>query len=173
MEAIGEFAKLLIPAGLVLYAMYLTVKSFLKKEMENKILEIRMKNTEIVMPIRLQAYERMCLFLERVNPNNMVPRLNVSSYNALEFQQILLKELREEFNHNLSQQVYMSDQAWDLIKNAMEEVIVLINESAQGLTENSKGLELAKIILENTLGRNIDPIAYPLKFLKDEIREIF
>ena len=173
MEVLTDFAKIILPAGAVLYAMYLTVRSFLKKDMEMKFLEIKMKNTETVLPIRLQAYERMCLFLERITPNNLIPRLNAATYNAIEFQQILLKELREEYNHNLSQQVYMSDEAWSLIKNAMEEVVVIINESAQHLTEKNKSLDLAKVIIENLLERNIDPIAYPLKFIKDEIRESY
>jgi len=173
MEILAEFAKIILPAGVVLYAMYLTVRSFLKKDMEMKFLEIKMKNTETILPIRLQAYERMCLFLERINPNNLIPRLNVGTYNAIEFQQILLKELREEYNHNLSQQVYMSDEAWSLIQNAMEEVVVIVNESARDLTDKHKGLDLAKVILETMLERNVDPIAYPLKFIKDEIRQSY
>ena len=173
MEVLAEFAKILLPAGVVLYAMYLTVRSFLKKDMEMKFLDIKIKNTETVLPIRLQAYERMCLFLERISPNNLIPRLNVGTYNAIEFQHLLLKEVREEFNHNLSQQVYMSDEAWNLIKNAMEEVVVIINESAQDLTEKHKSLDLAKVIIEKMLDRNIDPISYPLSFIKDEIRQSY
>ncbi len=173
MEVLAEFAKILLPAGVVLYAMYLTVRSFLKKDMEMKFLDIKIKNTETVLPIRLQAYERMCLFLERISPNNLIPRLNVGTYNAIEFQHLLLKEVREEFNHNLSQQVYMSDEAWNLIKNAMEEVVVIINESAQDLTEKHKSLDLAKVIIEKMLDRNIDPITYPLSFIKDEIRQSY
>jgi len=172
METAIEFGKLLIPAGLVLYAMYLTVKSFLIKETENKLLSIRSKNSEIVLPIRLQAYERMCLFLERITPNNLVPRLQ-DEYTAKEFQQLLLRELREEYNHNLSQQVYMTDETWNLIKNAMEEVVMIINESASGLADDAKALELAKTILENMVNRKIDPVAYPLRYLKDEIRDLF
>ena len=172
METAIEFGKLLIPAGLVLYAMYLTVKSFLIKETENKLLSIRTKNSEIILPIRLQAYERMCLFLERITPNNLVPRLQ-DEYTAKEFQQLLLRELREEYNHNLSQQVYMTDETWNLIKNAMEEVVMIINESASGLADDAKALELAKTILENMVNRKIDPVAYPLTYLKDEIRDLF
>jgi len=173
MELAIEFGKLLIPAGLVLYAMYLTVKSFLRKEVESQLLNIRSRNNEVVVPIRLQAYERMCLFLERITPNNLIPRVSHSKFSAKEFQAVLLQEIREEYNHNLSQQMYMTDESWQLIKNAMEEVIMVINESAEGLKEDAKGLDLAKIIFENIMNRKIDPVAYPLKFLKDEIRELF
>ncbi len=173
MEIVIEFGKLLIPAGLVLYAMYLTVKSFLFKETENKVLNIRTKGTEIVLPIRLQAYERMCLFLERITPNNLIPRLNHGELTGKEFQQVMLRELREEYNHNLSQQVYMTDETWDLIKNAMEEVVMIINESAEEMDKKAKSIDLARSILENVMNRKIDPVSYPLKHLKDEIRELF
>ena len=163
MDIIIEFGKLLIPAGLVLYAMYLTVKSFLFRETQSKLLDLRAKGREIVLPIRLQAYERMCLFLERITPNNLIPRLNHGELTAKELQQIMLRELREEYNHNLSQQVYMTDEAWDLIKNAMEEVVMIINESSEGLNEDAKSLDLARGILENMMNRKIDPVAYPLK----------
>jgi len=173
MEALIEFGKLLIPAGLVLYAMYLTVRSFLNKELERKVIDIKMKNADAVLPIRLQAYERMSLFLERINPSNLVPRVNAANYSARELHQKLLREIRDEYNHNLSQQVYMSDAAWNLVKNSMEEVVMIINDAASGLTDDAKGLELARIIMEKTIDRKMDPVEYPLKQIKDEIRELF
>jgi len=66
MDALIDFGKILIPASLVLYAAYLLVRSFLAKEIELKKLEIRSRSIETVLPLRLQAYERMCLFLERI-----------------------------------------------------------------------------------------------------------
>jgi len=173
MDALIEFGKIVIPAVIVMYAMFLVMRSFLMKDRESKLLDIRVKNNEIVMPIRLQAYERMCLFLERINPHNLIPRLNLSEYTSREFQQILLKEIREEYNHNLSQQVYMTDESWGMIKNAMEEVIMIINQAADQLKEEAKSIDLAKAIFEDIMERKIDPIDYPLKNLKDEIREVF
>ena len=67
----------------------------------------------------------------------------------------------------------MTDETWDLIKNAMEEVVMIINESSEVLDEKAKSLDLARGILENVINRKIDPVAYPLKHLKDEIRELF
>ena len=80
MDLVIEFAKLLIPAGLVLYAMILVVKSFLDKEFQKKMIDIKTKNKETVLPIRLQAYERMCLFLERMAPNNLIPRIKSGKF---------------------------------------------------------------------------------------------
>jgi hypothetical protein len=173
MELVVEFVKLLVPAALVLYAMYLTVNSFLNKDLEKKVLEIRNKNADVVLPIRLQAYERVCLFLERITPNNIINRLNDPAFNSRQFQHVLLTEIREEFLHNLSQQVYMSDEAWNVTKNAMEEVVVVINQAAAALPPDSKGLELARKILEIYLDKKVDPISYALTTVKDEIRKVF
>lgn len=173
MTVITELLKILLPAGLVLYGMFLTVRAFLAKDFERKLIEIKTKNTDIVLPIRLQAYERMCLFLERITPGNLIRRVNNGEYNATELHGMLLNEIREEFNHNLSQQVYMSDEAWMQVRSAMEEVIVLINDSASGVPPDARSIELAKRIFEQMIGQNIDPTARALKFIKDEIRVMF
>ncbi|MDJ1494330.1 hypothetical protein QNI19_15410 [Cytophagaceae bacterium DM2B3-1] len=173
MSYVLELLKILLPAGLVLYAMFLTMQSFLTKQFEQKLIEVKSKNIDLVLPIRLQAYERMCLFLERIAPNNLIRRVNNAEYNATELHSLLLSEVREEFNHNLSQQVYMSDEAWTQIKSAMEEIIVLINDSASNIPPDARGIELAKRIFEQLIEQNVDPTSRALKFIKDEIRIVF
>ena len=101
MEAIIDFIKILVPAALVLYAMYLTVKAFLNKELEKTRLEIKEKNIEVVLTVRLQAYERIVLFLESMSPNNLVTRVNQGEMTAKVFQQIMMREIRDEYNHNV------------------------------------------------------------------------
>jgi len=173
MELLIEFAKILLPAALVLYAMYLTVRTFLYKEIEKKLVDIKTKNTEIILPLRLQAYERICLFLERISPIHLLPRVNNPEYSSEEFQQQLVQNIREEFTHNLSQQIYMSSIAWDLTKKSMEDIIALINQSNNELRENASGLDLAKTIFEKLMQNEWDPTADALKALKEEIRELF
>lgn len=173
MEPIWDLAKIIIPAGIVLYAMFLTVKTMLQKQNEGKIIEIKAKNKEIVLPIRLQAYERMSLFLERISPDQIIKRVQKSEMNVAELQYLLLHEIREEFNHNLSQQVYMSDEAWKIIKNAKEELIMVVNQSAKDLNPESKSIELVKKVYEQSLEKKIDNIEYGLSFLKNEIQQEF
>jgi len=173
MEPIWDLIKIIIPAGIVLYAMYLTVKTMLQKQNEAKIIEIKAKNKEIVLPIRLQAYERMSLFLERISPDQLIKRVQQNDQNVAEMQYLLLNEIREEFNHNLSQQVYMSDEAWKIIRNAKEELIMLVNQSAKSLDPEAKSIDLVKKIYEESLDKNIDSIEYGLSFLKNEIQQEF
>jgi hypothetical protein len=173
MDALIEFGKILIPASVVLYAMYLLVRSFVQKDIDLKKLEIRGKAIETVLPNRLHAYERMTLFLERMSPQNLLVRLNTGSIPAKDFHQVLLAEVRNEYNHNVSQQVYISEEVWELIKNAKEDLIVSINDAASELGEGSTSLELSKKIFEKNMGKTIDPLAHALSELKREVHRIF
>lgn len=172
MEMVYDLLKITIPAGLVLYLAYLLVRSFLQKQLDEIAFGVRQKNQEIVVPIRLQAYERIVLLLERITPSNLITRLGSSDYNAEEFQQILIHEIRNEFNHNLSQQVYMSDSAWTYVITAVEQTISVINSSKNGLDEKAKGFDLARAILENTAGEE-DTSKQAIKYIKEEIQDVF
>ena len=173
MEAFVDILKIVLPAGLVIYGMYIVVISFLKKERDNKLITLKTKNTETILPIRLQAGERLCLLLERVRPNNLIKRVNTGSYTATELHRLLIDEVREEFNHNLSQQIYFSDETWDSVQNAIEQVITLINRAKQDLGEGAGGMDLNKRIFQLFLEGQNDGISSALKKVKSEIRIYF
>lgn len=173
MDALIEFGKILIPASVVLYAAYLLVRSFIQKEIEMKKLEIRGKSIETVLPSRLQAYERMTLFLERISPQNLLIRLSGPGMTAREFHQLLLSEIRTEYNHNASQQVYMSQEVWDLIINAKEDLIVSINDASGETNPEASSLDLSKKIFEKAVNKAVDPIAHAIAELKTEIQRTF
>ncbi len=173
MDALIDFGKILIPASVVLYAAFLMVRSFIQRDINMKKLEIRGKSIETVLPNRLHAYERMTLFLERMSPHNLLVRLNTGGISAKDFQQILLNEVRNEYNHNVSQQVYISEEVWELIRNAKEDLIVSINDAASEVGEGASSLDLSKKIFEKTMGKTVDPLAHALGELKREIQRIF
>jgi diphthamide synthase (EF-2-diphthine--ammonia ligase) len=168
-----DLLKILLPAALVLYGMYALVNNYLTKEAQKRVLDLRMKNTEVVLPIRLQAYERVCLLLERLSPSNMLVRVSSAGQSAADYQRALLAEIRNEFNHNVSQQIYMSDQAWLMVKRAKEDIVTLINQVYQELPENAKGSDLAKKVLERVLATEVEPAARAISFLKQEINQVF
>lgn len=173
MDALIEFGKILIPASVVLYAAYLLTRSFIQKEVDLKKLEIRGRSIETVLPNRLHAYERMTLFLERMSPQNLLVRLNTGSMPAREFHQLVLAEVRNEYNHNVSQQVYISEEIWELIKSAKEDLIVTVNDAAAEMSPESTSLDLAKKIFEKTILKPIDPLGHALTELKREIQRTF
>lgn len=173
MEILIEFGKLLIPALLVLYAMYLTVKSILEKDIEKKEVDLKIKNYETILPLRLQAYERIALLLERITPNNIMLRLNNPRLSAKEFQIILVKEIRDEYNHNLSQQIYIDDKTWVLVRKAIEDTINLINQSAINLKEEAKAMDLTKAVFADIMQNEVDSVKHALGELKKEVSQFY
>lgn len=170
MDYILDLLKIILPAGIVLYGMYLVVVSFLSKDREKLLVELKTQNTQVILPVRLQAAERLCLLLERITPNNLVRRSNPSQYTAAELHPLLLSEVREEFNHNFSQQVYFSDETWEAVKRAVEDVVTLLNLSRQSLGPEASGMELAKAIFSNSLEQKNDAISFALRKVKSEIQ---
>lgn len=173
MDAFLDLIKILVPASVVLYAMFLIVRSFITKEIELKKLEIRSRSIETVLPSRLQAYERMTLFLERTSPQNLLIRINQPGLTAKDFHKLLLEEIRNEYNHNVSQQVYIGEEVWSLIKNAKEDLVLQINEASQQVHPEGTSIDLAKRIFELAINKNVDPIGHALTELKREIQRTF
>lgn len=173
MDALIEFIKILVPASIVLYGAYLLVRMFIQKEVDLRKLEVRSRSIETVLPNRLQAYERMALFLERISPQNLLVRLSASGMTSKEFHQLLLGEIRNEYNHNVAQQVYMSENVWNLIKNAKEDLILSINDAASEMKMESTSLDLSRKIFEKSINKQVDPIAHALTELKREIQQTF
>jgi hypothetical protein len=173
MEYVLDLLKIILPAGVVLYGMYLVVISFLSKEREKMLVDLKTQNTQVVLPVRLQAAERLCLLLERITPNNLVRRSNPSQFAAAELHTILLGEVREEFNHNLSQQVYFSEETWEAVRRAVEDVITLLNQSRQSVDAEASGMDLARTIFAQSLDRKNDAITYALRQVKSEIQLYF
>jgi hypothetical protein len=173
MDALIEFVKILVPASIVLYGAYLLVRMFIQKEINLKRLDVRNKSIETLLPSRLQAYERMALFLERISPQNLLVRLSTTGMTSKEFHQLLLGEIRNEYNHNVAQQVYISEDVWNLIKNAKEDLILSINDAAGEMSMESSSLDLSRKIFEKSINKTVDPIAHALTELKKEIQQIF
>lgn len=171
METLIDLIKILGPALIVLYAVFLMLRSFQSARLQ-EIREMAYKQSvDSILPIRLQAYERMVLLLERISPSNLIPRLNNGNYTAHEFQQIMIHEIRQEYQHNLAQQIYLSEQAWLYIRSAVEDSITLINEVAMHMDEQSTSLDLAKGILSS--GVNKETISNAISYLKREVHTLF
>jgi hypothetical protein len=172
METFIELFKIVAPAAIVLYGMFLVTKSFLNKDFEKKILELKIKHFDTTIQIRLQAYERMALYLERITPANLLPRVTESEYIVAQLHAVLLNEIRQEYNYNLSQQIYMSDTTWQQIRTTTEQVTSLINDAASDLSPEAPAMELVKKVFENVINHG-NPTATSLLSLKTEAQILF
>ena len=125
------------------------------------------KNT---LPIRLQAYERMALFLERISITNLVVRVAPKSADKAAYESLLIRTIENEFEHNLSQQIYMTDECWNVIKAAKNATIQAIRKSAVSEAESAD--KLREDLLNDTMEKS-SPSATALSFVKKEIGELW
>lgn len=128
--------------------------------------------SEYFAKLRLQAAERFALYLERINPGRLVMRLHRSGMTAVMLQNEMLRTIREEFDHNLSQQIYISEGSWELIKNAQMEMIKFINATAQGLKKDASALEFGDQLLKAAAMIDKLPGDVALSYLRNESRRI-
>jgi hypothetical protein len=168
-----EILQITLPTLIIAVALYYLIKQFMDREYQRRLLDLRLKNTETILPIRLQAYERICLFLERITPSNLLVRISPAGYTASEYLSILTAEIRSEYSHNLSQQLYMTEQAWEMVKQGKEDIVTLLNRVYQQMPDKTKGTDLARRVLETVLQEEIDPTTRALVFLKREIAQAF
>ena len=148
LQTVLEVLKYTLPALIVLLAAYLMIKQFLDNETDKRRYDERLKYYRDSIPIRLQAYERLVLFLERVTPTSMVNRVAKPEMSVRDLQLALIANIRLEFEHNLSQQIYVSGEVWYIITQTTEELITIINRVAMTLPDQARGRDLAKGIFE-------------------------
>lgn len=147
MEIIWQILGYTIPAIVVFFTTYIVIRAFLDREQKMRLMEFRQAHLREALPVRLQAYERLTLFLERVALNNLLPRVRKQEMNIAEFRVALINNIRMEYEHNLSQQVYISAEAWAMVRASKEETISVINRNAMELPSELPSIELHKKII--------------------------
>ena len=158
--------------GIVYIAFYL-FKPYLDKASSLQLLELKKAISTQTLPLRLQAYERLVLFTDRVNPSNLLIRLNGNGYSAAELHTLILAEIRSEYQHNVTQQIYVSSQAWAVVKRVKDDTVSLVNNAVKALPENSGGLELGRIILNHLSKLENDPYEMATNLIKKDLENIF
>ena len=170
MQALYELLKYTVPSLVVLATAYYLLKIFLDKETEKIQMQMRLDIQKISLPVRMQAYERLVLLLERIEPAGLLVRTNAPGMNASQLHSALIQNIRSEFEHNLSQQLYVSTKAWEMVRNAREETIKRINTAATKLIPEATSTDLASLILINDMDAEQSAVKGALDLLKSEAR---
>ena len=173
MEVFLEILKYTVPALIVFFTVLIMLRTWSRNEEVKRKSEFNMHLSDEILPIRLQAYERCILLLERISPDSMVMRASRSDYTARQLQQELLSNITSEFEHNIAQQTYVSTEAWEKMKAAKNQIIHLINETASEVKPDAKGPTLGKLILERLTELNNPPSQVAIDYLKQEVKTLF
>lgn len=165
--------KFLLPSLVIFFTVKLVVDAYMKNE-EKKREELKTAgNSQVTLPLRLQAYERLILLLERITPNQVINRAMQPGMTTYHFQLLLVQNIREEYEHNVAQQIYISPAGWSMIKSAKEEIIRLINTTASETDAGAGAGDLAKTILEHWAQLEQNPVQIAIDQLKAEVRQLY
>jgi hypothetical protein len=157
-----------LPSLVGLGAAVIIIRAFIDKEFRERKNEYVTKNQKIITPIRLQAYERIIMFLERISPGNLITRIQEAGMTAKQLQIQLVQQVRAEFEHNISQQLYITEETWEIVRNSKENLIKLINVASKDMGVDSSGFDLTRAILDVYLKVENPPIEIALKRIKQE-----
>jgi len=177
-SVILEILKYTIPSGIVFATAYFLLKTFLEEQRQIAIIQAKANSKNVVGPssevisTRLQAYERLILFLERIEPNQMIPRVHRPAMTASIFKRELQKTIREEFEHNLTQQIYVSSEAWNKLTESRNAVNQLIELTAKNVGDNATGIQFSSVLFDILSKAGVSPTADAIETLKAEARQL-
>ena len=136
-------------------------------------IELKKERQQYFLPSRVEAYQRAILLMERIHPNSLVMRLHNPGLPAMALQTKFLEAIREEYDHNVAQQLFVSPQGWELVKNAKEETIKIINLAGRQMSPSSNGMDLSAKIFEIVAEVGKLPTEIAVDYLKKEVQELF
>lgn len=173
MEIAFQLALIIVPAGAVLMTAIFFMRKMSEKEIRASHLEQKAERQKFFLPHRVDAYQRLILLMERIHPNSLVMRLNNPGLPAMAFQIKLLDAIREEYEHNIAQQMYISIETWEMVKKSKDETIKVINLAGQQMLPTSTAMDLSSKIFEIVAEVGTMPTEITVKALKEEVQRLF
>ncbi len=173
MEILIEVLKYSLPSLFLLLLCYMMLTNFMENEEKRRSYFLKKETQKSSLPIRLQAYERISMFLERITPERLLLRVSSQGLTVQEYRKLLVSNIRQEFEHNLSQQIYLSEDAWKLVVNSKSATVGIINNVAGEMDPKADGFQLSKTLLNKAMEMETFPTKKALIFLKGEVRRDF
>ena len=150
---------------------YFLFNSYFKDQQNTRRWLLQKENQPAILPLRLQAYERLTLLMERINPSQMMVRISPLSDDKTDYQNLVIAQIDQEFEHNLSQQIYVSEECWSVLLTAKNATIQMIRLA----TQNEKVTDadsLRAFIISDFLEKPT-PSSAALSFIKNEVGQIW
>ncbi|MCL2597592.1 MAG: hypothetical protein FWD66_08055 [Paludibacter sp.] len=167
------FLTAIVPALLVLLTAWIVLQKLLKNFENERNKELRKANLQYITPVRLRAYERLMLLIERTNPKNLILNNFKEDMTCFDLQITLQNVIRQEFAHNLSQQIYVSSALWESISDTKESLLNLVNLCALKCPSDTNGVALAEGIIMIYNNEVQNPTDVSTELLKKEVIELF
>lgn len=149
LEILLEIVKITVPALIVYFTAYQLLSKFFENKLQQRSLEIKQQTKEQSLPMRMNAYERLALLCERISIPNLLLRLRGDTKTAQDLRMAMLMTVQQEFEYNLSQQIYVSQKLWEIIKIARDNTVSIIEELAKQHPASASSKDLATLYLSH------------------------
>ena len=166
-----EILAYTIPSLITGGVAYYLFDSYFKDQQNTRRWLLQKDNRKDTLPLRLQAYERMTLFVERINPSQLLVRIAPISDDKNEYANYVIAQIDQEFEHNLTQQIYISDECWSIITTAKNATIQMIRLGTKS-EKVSDANQLREVILTDLLEKQ-SPSSAALAFIKNEVGQLW
>lgn len=164
-----ELLSYTLPALITGGVAYYLFQSYFNDQQNTRRWLLQKENQKDALPLRLQAFERMALFLERINPTKLLIRITPISSDKNDYENLIIAQIEQEFEHNLTQQIYMSDECWTIIVTAKNATIQMIRKANMSEKVDSAN-KLREVILSDLMEKQT-PSSAALSYLKNEINQ--
>ncbi len=173
MNYLGEIIeglKYALPAIVTGFTTYYFLNRFYLHEEKKQLLTAKAGLKKHALPIRLQAYERLALFLERISPAKLVQNMQPNSDDKHQYEIMLVYQIENEFEHNLSQQIYVSGKCWDMVTNSKNATMLFIKKISQSPDVHS-AQDLQQALIEQSVREEL-PTSIGLAYIRNEVTEL-
>ena len=168
MAAFLEILKYCIPALIVFATVYFVMKKYLDQQYNLKSLEMRKDQFDKTLPLKINAYERLALFCERISVENLAYRLSNTNNTAQSLGQAMLISIQQEYEHNMSQQIYISEKLWEIIALTKVNIQAQITDAISEMNSQNTSAALINYLLNS----NGDPAKMARTAIREELQLI-
>jgi hypothetical protein len=172
-QILFQIALIVVPAGAVLMTAIYFMRREAARDLRELNIELKKERQKFFLPHRADAYQRAVLLMERIHPNSLVMRHHNPGLPAMALQTKLLEAIREEYEHNIAQQLYINPSTWAMVSKSKDETVKIINLAGNQMQPTSVGMDLAAKIFEIVGEVGTLPTEIAVEALKKDIQELF
>ena len=173
LDYLFDLMKILIPATAVIIVVKIMLANHFDDLKRRDNLAMSRESKQEIRPLQMQAYERLILFLERLQPDNLMMRMQKPGMSSRVLHTTMLRAIRQEYEHNMTQQLYVSESAWKLVLMAKDEVTKLVNLAASQVDDNGSAMDLGNQLVSLLMKVNKIPTDVAIHGLKIEFQSKF
>ena len=147
METVLRIIEITVPALIVFATVYFLFKNYLEGQLRLKEMELRAGSRGGAQPFKLQALERLTLLAERISIPNLLLRLNTREGKASGLRLALLLAIQQEWEHNLTQQLYVSEALWKILEVSKNSIVDTVSAVTDEIGPDAPATELTDALL--------------------------